>query len=150
MLEIPESSAQRSRRVTVYYDRGETVVTDLYVHTAHGRFALAELGELRRSVPYRHRGETVAVLVAGLELALATPFALAYHSLTAFGIAVVVALVVGAGAVRDGRRHPRWFVIEARFRGRDVTVFSTRDESEFQRVRLALVRARDARRAASY
>jgi hypothetical protein len=150
MLEELESSAGRSRRTTiVFYDKAGTVVTDAYVSGTHGRFPLEELSELRRCLPYRHRGRVIAMFLGGLELALAVPFALAFRSLGVLVVGVFLALCAGIGAVRDGRRHPAWFAIKGRFRGQEVTVFSTRDEAEFQRVRLSLVRARDSWRAAS-
>jgi hypothetical protein len=151
MLEELESSAGRSRRTTiVFYDKAGTVVTDTYVSGSHGRFPLGELTELRRCLPRPHRVRVIAMILGGLELVLAAPFALAFRSLDVLLVGVFLALCAGIEAVWDGRRHPTWFAIEARFRGQEVTVFSTRDEAEFQRVRLSLVRARDAWRAASH
>jgi hypothetical protein len=45
------------------------------------------------------------------------------------------------GVVRYTRRNPRWMTIEALHRGDPVTLYSTRDETEFGRVRRALIRA---------
>jgi hypothetical protein len=137
-------------RPTVHYDRGGTTVTDTYVRTTRGDFPIEELSELHRSLPYPHPGRTMAVFLAGLELILAVPVAVALRSMVAFAVGVVVAVCVGIGAIMDGHRSPDWFAIKGRFRGEEVTIFSTRDEGEFERVRLSLVRAWDAWRAASY
>lgn len=45
------------------------------------------------------------------------------------------------GVVRYSRRNPRSMAIEAVHRGDPVTLYSTRDETEFGRVRRALIRA---------
>lgn len=45
------------------------------------------------------------------------------------------------GVVRYARSYPRWLTIEAVYRGDPVTLYTTRDETEFGRVRRALIRA---------
>jgi hypothetical protein len=150
MLEKSDSSAKRPYRPTVYYHRGDAVVTDAYVRTRHGRFPIDELGELERVVPYAHPGHALALILAALEMMLALTVAVAAMSIEIVVLGLVLASTVAAGVLRDAGRHPRWFAIQARFRGADVTIFSTRDEHEYERVRLAVIRARDAWRAWSY
>jgi hypothetical protein len=45
------------------------------------------------------------------------------------------------GVVRYTRRYPRRMAIEALYRGDPVTLYTTRDKTEFGRVQRALIRA---------
>jgi hypothetical protein len=47
---------------------------------------------------------------------------------------------------RIEQRSPRWMALRAIYRGREVELFSTNDKAEFERVRLAVIRAVEAGR----
>ncbi|MFI7546489.1 DUF6232 family protein [Actinoplanes sp. NPDC049599] len=92
----------------------------------------------------------VAVVVALVELALAAPLALIVGSGVLLVAAILAASSLAIAILVDARRNPRWMSLTTIIRGRELTIFSTRDRREFERVRRALVRAIESARGGRY
>jgi hypothetical protein len=141
-----DTSAGSQGGQVVYYPGPHIVVTSHYIENAHGRYSIRDVHLVEQIHVFAHPARTVALICGAIELALAVPLAAAVGSvallctgfLTAFGLAV--ALMV------DSRHNPRWMALRAVHQGQETTLFSSRDQQEFQRVRLAVVRAVQAAR----
>ncbi|HEV7963900.1 MAG TPA: DUF6232 family protein [Actinoplanes sp.] len=131
----------------VYYAGQNIVVTSWYVETATGRYAIAELAGVLRYLTFTHPGRTVALIAGGVEVAVAVPFSLALQSVTMLVVGLCAALSVAAGALLDERRNPRWMELRAAYRGADVLLLRTRDKTEFEQIRRALIRAVEVNRS---
>jgi hypothetical protein len=62
-------------------------------------------------------------------------------------VGLCAALSVAAGALLDERRNPRWMELRAAYRGADVLLLRTRDKTEFEQIRRALIRAVEVNRS---
>lgn len=125
----------------VYYADHRIVITSWYVEIRAVRYPIAELDGLLRHLTFRHPGRTVALIVGGVELAVVVPLMAIFRSWAMLVAGLVAVLGMGAGALLDARRNPRWMEIHAWHRGTDVLLCGTRDKAEFEQVRRALIRA---------
>jgi hypothetical protein len=145
----PGSTNRPSCRWAVYYaDQGITV-TSWYVETPDGRYVLADLGDVFRLLTFAHPGRKVALVAGGIEVALALPLAAAGHNAMILLVGLFAAAGVAGGVLLDARHNPRWLRLAGVYRGAEVTLFSTRDMAEFERVRWALIRAMETNRTLS-
>jgi hypothetical protein len=125
----------------VYYTDQRITVTSWYVETPGGRYLMADLGEVLRLLTYAYPGRKVALVVGGIEVGVALPFAVAFQSALVALAGLVAAAGVAAGVLMDARQNPRFMELRADYRGKEVLLFSSRNAAEFERVRRALIRA---------
>ena len=136
------SSASRPRPVfRVRYRSDEITITSWHIHVDGLRIDVAELRAVEQHLSYGYPSLKVAAFAAGVELAIAAPFAVAYGSAMMACVGLVSAIGMAAGALDDFHRNPRYQEIHATLRGRRVVLFGTRDHRIFGFVWRALVRA---------
>jgi len=136
------SSASRRKPVfRVLYESDEITITSWHIHVDGLRINVSELRAVERHLTYGYPTVKVAAITAGLELAIAAPFAVAYGSAMMAGVGLVSAIGMAAGALNDLHRNPRYQEIHATLRGRRVVLFGSRDHRIFGFVWRALVRA---------
>ena len=115
-----------------YHQRGVEVTTR-YLTVGPDRFELAELGDVMQARGPQHPGVKVGAATAVAEAAVVAPLVGV--------VALIIPLVVG---VICAVRWPAEFALIGRYRGREVTLFATRDETEFGQVSRAVRRAIEA------
>lgn len=128
----------------VYYRGPRIVVTNHFIENATGRYAVRDIGTVRRVHEIAYPAYKVALISGALELAIAAPVAVLYGSAIMWGAGTVTAFGVGAALIADGRRNPRWMALRAVHRGEMVELFSSRRHQEFEQVRRAVIRAIEA------
>jgi hypothetical protein len=127
---------------SVYYADSRIAVTSWQVVMPDGRRLMtAELTGVLRVLTYAHPGRTVALIVGGVEIVAAAPFAVGYHSAGVLLAGFVAALGVACGVLVDARQNPRWLQLRATYRNEEIVLFSCRRLDEFERVRWAFIRA---------
>lgn len=142
-----DTSAASQAGEVVYYPGPRIVVTSHSIQNVYGRYLVRDLRLIEQVYAFSHPARRMALVCGAIELALAVPLAAVFGSvmllcsglLTCFGMAV--ALLV------DGRHNPRWMALQATHDGQRITLFSSRNQQEFQQVRRAVVRAVQADRA---
>lgn len=145
MAQQSEFPASRPVPEAVVYYRGpDIVVTSRCIVTGHGRFLVPDLGDFSRVYEQTHVARKIALICAGVELALATPLAAAYGAISLLCAGVVAAGGVGIAVTIDSRNSPAWMVLVAEHRGRLVTLYSTTDQRKFGQVHRAVLRAVEA------
>jgi uncharacterized protein DUF6232 len=128
---------------TVYHPGPRIVVTSRRIETTGGRFLVRDLDEFR-CVYQGHPGRRIAMICAGVELAVAV-IAAALAGAASIAIAgLVVAAVMGATIRAVGRGKPGWMVLLAEHRGHPVALFSSQNRQEFEQIRRAVLRAVEA------
>ena len=135
------SASRRKPGFRVLYESGEITITSWHIHVDGLRIDVAELGAVERHLTYGYPTFRVAAITAGLELAIAAPFAVAYGSVMMICVGFVSAAGMALGALNDYHKNPRYQEIHATLRGRRVVLFGTRDHRIFGFVWRALVRA---------
>jgi hypothetical protein len=130
----------------VYYRGPGIVVTSQYIENADGRYLVRDLRPIYRVQVFAHPTRTVALICGAIELALAAPLAAAYGSVILLCAGFIATFGVAAALLVDGRRNPRWMALRAVCGGRKITLFSSRNQREFEQVRRALIRAVEANR----
>jgi hypothetical protein len=130
----------------VYYVDQRITVTSWYVETPEGRYPMAELGEVLRLMTYAYPGRKVALVLGGIEIGVALPFTVAYESALMLLVGLVAAAGVAAGVLTDARRNPRWMQLRGIHRGQEIVLYTSRNPTEFERVRRALIRAVEVNR----
>jgi hypothetical protein len=143
----PDSTTPPRRGWAVYYDDQRITITSWYVDTPDGRYATANLSGVLQVRTHAHPGRSIALIAGGLELSVALPFTVAYHSAAMIVVGLFAAAGVGAGILVDARRNPRRLELRAAHRGTEVVLFVSRDRAEFERVRWALIRALEVTRS---
>ncbi|MEV4507487.1 DUF6232 family protein [Dactylosporangium sp. NPDC049525] len=138
------SGADQDRWFIVYYPGPGIVVTNRFIETGNCRYLLRDLESITRISVNAHHALIMALIFGAIELALAAPLAAAYGSgmLACVGFATAFGLV--AALVADSRRNPHWMALRAVHHGREITLFSSRDQDEFGKVRRAVIRAVEA------
>jgi hypothetical protein len=139
-------ASQRPAPWITYYDDGNIKVTSWFVQTGEASYLVADLHGVARHLTYTHPARSVALITGGIEMMLALPFAVGYHSALLLCVGVVAALGVGIGVLLDARQNPRGLELRAYYRYREVRLFHTRDKIAFEQVRRALIRAIEAHR----
>jgi len=126
-----------------YHQRGVEVTTR-YLTVGPDRFELAELGDVMQARGPQHPGVKVGAATAVAEAAVVAPLVGVVQGPVVWlvgVVALVIPLVVG---VVCAVRWPAEFALIGRYRGREVTLFATRDETEFGQVSRAVRRAIEA------
>jgi hypothetical protein len=140
------SASRRKPAFRVLYRGAEIIVTSWHVEVDGLRVAVSELQDMTRCLTYRYPLVKVAAVTAGLEVAIATPFAVAYGSAMMIGVGLLSAAGMALGALGDYHRNPRYQEIHATLRGRRVVLFGTGNQQEFGFVWRALIRAAEDNR----
>ncbi|WP_030439911.1 DUF6232 family protein [Actinoplanes subtropicus] len=136
------SSASRPKPVfRVLYQSDEITITSWHIHVDGLRINVSELWAAERHLTYSYPTVRVAAITAGLEVAIAAPFAVFYGSALMIGVGLLSACGMAVGALNDFHQNPRYQEIHATLRGRRVVLFGTRDHRIFGFVWRALVRA---------
>jgi uncharacterized protein DUF6232 len=125
----------------VYYRGPRIHVTNHDVETVDGRYRVRDLDLVTRVEYYRHPARTIAMIVSGVELAAGLVLAVFLGAAVLIGVALLIAAGLAGAVILDGRRNPRWMELRAVHRGREILLFSSRDQQEFERVRWAVSRA---------
>jgi hypothetical protein len=144
-LNSDTSAAGQGGRV-VYYRGPRIVVTSHYIENADGRYPVRDLRLINRVHVFAHPARTVALICGAIELALAAPLALAYGSAAVLCGGFITAFGLAAALLVDGRRNPRWMALYGVNGGREITLYSSRNQQEFEQVRRAVIRAVEANR----
>lgn len=125
----------------VFYPGPAVVVTSRWVQNSTSRYPVRLLENVEQVEVRSYPAVTTAVATGTVEIALAAPFAIAYHSAAVVCVGLVAAGGMGLGALVDGRRNPRWMALRATVRGERVELFQTRDKQQFGHVHRAVLRA---------
>ncbi|HKT04400.1 MAG TPA: DUF6232 family protein [Rugosimonospora sp.] len=138
----PASGA--GRPTISYYHRNGVVVTNRYLTAGAYRYEITELNDLRQARGSTHPGVMVGLVIAVAEAAFVAPFVGLLRSPLAWLVtitALAIPCLVGAFCAR---RWPAQYELLADYRGRQVIIFSTRDEREFGQVARSVRRAVEA------
>ena len=130
----------------VFYPGPRIVVTSHYIQNAHGRYLVRDLRVIEQIQIFSHPARTMALACGAIELALAAPLAAALGSAALLCAGFIAAFGVALALLVDSRHNPRWMALQAVHLGREITLFSSRDQQEFQQVRRAAIRAVQADR----
>ena len=146
-MSIDPNSRNRPRcGWAVYYADQRIAITSWYVQTRGDRYPVTELADVLRVLTNTYPGRRVALVAGGVEVGVALPLTVAYQSTVMLLVGLIAAAGVAAGVLTDARRNPRWMELRATYRGEDVLLFSSRNSTEFEQVRRALVRAVEVNR----
>jgi hypothetical protein len=140
----PGSAMPPRRQITWYYRGADVAVTNQHLHTAHDRYALAELADLGVSRGPVHPAVLISSVIAVAQTPIVIPVVAIVRSPLAFLLAAVLLVVPCVVAIVSARRWPPRLDLQARYRGRDLVLFSSHDEREFGQVSRALRRAVEA------
>jgi len=135
-----------SQNEWVYYPGPRIIVTSRSIRNATGRYAVRDLRVIDRVQVFAHPARTVALICGVIELALAAPLALVYGSAALLCAGFISAFGLATAVLVDGRRNPRWMALRGVVGKQEVTLFSSRDQQEFEQVRRAVIRAVEANR----
>jgi hypothetical protein len=141
---VPEPSHRRA--TILYYRQHGVIVSGRHLTVGADRYDLAELGELMQARGSLHPGAIVGGVIAVAELLLLAPLVGALRAPVVWLLALVALLVPCLVGLVCARRWPAQYVLVAHYRGRQITLFATRDEREFGRVTRAVRRALEALR----
>jgi hypothetical protein len=130
----------------IFYNKRGVTVTDKYVETAEGRFAVREMQTIRRVETYSYPARRVALICGTIELGLAAALVAHYGAFVLIFGGVVGALVLGFAILIDGRRNPRWMALRCTYAGAEITLFKSRDQRIFEAMCRAVIRAVEATR----
>ena len=147
VLNSDTSAAGQGGWIIHYYRGPRIVVTSHYIENADGRYLVRDLRHINRVHVFSHPARTVALICGAIELALAAPLAVAYGSAALLCAGFITAFGLATAILVDGRRNPRWMALRAVHKGRQIKLFSSRDQQEFEKVRRAVIRAVEANRS---
>ncbi len=128
----------------LYYHRNGVTVNSRYLTVGERRYEIAELSDLRQARGSTHPGVIVGLVIAVAEAGLVAPFLGAVRSPLAWLVALAALAIPCAVGAFCARRWPALYQLLADYRGRQVVVFSTRNEWEFGQVARSLRRAVEA------
>jgi hypothetical protein len=138
----PGSATPPPRRSVVWYYRAADVaVTNYFFHRGRDKYAISELTELGMIRGPMHPSVLISSVIAVAQAPIAVPVVAVFRSPVAFALAAVMLVVPVAVALVSARRWPPVQELLARYRGRELTLFSTPDAREFGQVSRALQRA---------
>jgi hypothetical protein len=135
----PDRYRQRS-----YYRQRDVTITSRYFEAGGHRYEIAELTELMRARGSMHPGALVGLVIAVVEAILITPVVGLLPGPRIWLLATAALLVPCLVGLVCVRRWPAQFDLLASYRGRLVTLFSSRDAREFGQVARAVQRAVEA------
>lgn len=144
------ATADLPPRPAIYYRQHGILVTSQHFAARGFRYDIAELTDLAQAKGSLHPGLAIGFVIAGAEAALTAPLASAFHSPIAWGVAIGALLIPCLVGIVCAWRWPPQRELRARYRGRQVALFSTRNELDFHQVVRALQRAVEAAKPASW
>ena len=131
----------RGRQDRFFYHQRGIEVTTRHLTVGPDRYELIELAEIMQARGPRHPGVKVGAATAVAEAALVAPLVGVVRGSVVWLVAVVALLIPCAVGLVCAVRWPAEFALIARYRGREVTLYVTRDETEFGQVSRAVRRA---------
>lgn len=131
----------RGRQDRFFYHQRGVEVTTRHVTVGPDRYELAELADIMQTRGPQHPGVKVGAATAVAEAAIVAPLVGVVQGPVVWLVAVVALLVPCAVGLICAVRWPAQFGLIARYRGREITLFVTRDETEFGQVSRAIRRA---------
>jgi hypothetical protein len=138
-------SAEGIRRIRrpdrVHYRQHGVEVTSRYLTVRTDRYEIDELADIMLTRGSWHPGVKIGAATAVVEVAVIAPLAGVLTGPMVWLVAAVALSVPVLVGVICAVRWPAEFGLIARYRGRDVTLFTTRDAHEFGLVTRALRRA---------
>jgi len=136
-----ESIRRTPRPERVHYRHNGVEVTSRYMTVRGDRYEIDELAEIMLTRGTWHPGVKIGAATAVVEAAVFAPLAGVVTTPVMWLIAAVALSVPCLVALICAVRWPAEFGLIARYRGREVTLFTTRDAHEFGLVTRALRRA---------
>jgi hypothetical protein len=141
----PGSAVPPPRRTVIWFYRdAEVAVTNHFFHRGRDRYAIPELTELGVVRGPSHPSVLISGLIAVAQAPIAIPVVAVLRTPLAFVLAAVLLIVPVVVAFVSAHRWPPVQQLLARYRGRELTLFSTHDAREFGQVTRALQRAIEA------
>ena len=134
----------RSRQDRFFYHQRGVEVTTRHLTVGPDRYDLAELADIMQSRGRQHPGIKVGAATAVAEAAIVAPVVGVAQGPVVWLVAVVALVIPCAVGLICAVRWPAEFALTGRYRGRQITLFVTRDETEFGQVSRALQRATEA------
>jgi hypothetical protein len=131
----------RGRQDRFFYHQRGVEVTTRHLTVGPDRYELAELADIMQTRGAQHPGVKVGAATAIAEAAIVAPLVGVVQGPVVWLVAVVALLVPCAVGLICAVRWPAQFRLIARYRGREITLFVTRDETEFGQVSRAIRRA---------
>jgi hypothetical protein len=129
------------QRLVWYYRSGEVAVTSRFLHVGGERFAIADLSDLMRARGPAHPGVTIGTAIAIVQAPIIVPLVGLVRAPLVWVAALVVLVVPIVVAFVCARLWPPRQELLARYRGADVTLFSSRNEQQFGQIARAVSRA---------
>jgi hypothetical protein len=133
----------RSRMVTHYRQNG-IVVTSHYFSAGGYRYEMAQLTGLMRTRGAIHPGVMVGLVTTVTEAVIIVPLVSVLRTPVAWLVTFAALLVPCLIGYVCQRRWPAQYELLATYRGREVTLFVTRNEREFGQVARSVQRAMEA------
>ena len=141
----PNGTPDPGGRPTVeYYHHKGVRVTSRYLRVGPDLYELTELTDLMKSRGSVHPGAMVGVVISAAEGLVIVPMVGVLRTPVLWPLAVVALLVPCLIGLACARRWPAQYELVARYRGRQVTLFTTRDQYEFGQLCRAVTRAAEA------
>ncbi len=128
-------------RTRLYYRYRTILVTSRHVQVGPNRYDVADLDRLMRARGPVHPGALVGGITSVVEAALLVPVLTVFREPALWPLAVVALVVPVAVGFACARRWPAPYQLLARYRGRQILLYATRDRHEFGRVSRAIMRA---------
>jgi hypothetical protein len=139
-LNSDTSTADQGGQIVFYRGPG-IVVTSRYIENSKDRYRVGDFHVIDRVHLFAHPARTVALICGAIELALAVALAAIYGAALLLGAGFIAAFGLAVAILLDGRRNPRWMALRGVLDGREVTLFSSRNQQQFEQVRRAVIRA---------
>lgn len=141
----PRSAMSAPKRQVVWYYRGSDIaVTNQHLHTSYDRYPLAELDDLGTVRGPAHPAVLISTVIAVVQAPIVLPVITIVRSPLAFLLAAVLLVVPVVVAFVSARRWPPRLELQARYRGRELVLYSSHDERRFGQVSRAVRRAVEA------
>lgn len=142
--EQPIDPTPRFRPTISYYRQRGVIVTNHFFCADGYRYEVAHLRDLMRTRGSLHPGVIVGLVTAIAEAVVIVPLVSAVGAPITWLLMIPALLVPCAVGYVCARRWPAQYELIATYRGREVTLFTCRDEREFGQVTRALQRAVEA------
>jgi hypothetical protein len=131
-------------RVVVHYRQNGIVVTSTFFTSGGYRYEVPLLSGVMRTRGSIHPGVIVAMVTAVAEAVIIVPLVSVLRTPVAWLLTFAALLIPCLVGYFCARRWPAQHELLAMYRGREVILFTTRDEREFGQVTRALQRAMEA------
>jgi hypothetical protein len=142
----PEPAAAEPRRQpsVSYYRQNGIVVTSQFFSAGGYRYEITSLAGLMRARGSLHPGVVIGMVTAVAEAVIIVPLVSVVRAPVAWLVSFAALLIPCVIGYICARRWPPQYELLATYRGREVTLFTSRDEREFGQVTRAVQRALEA------